>query len=141
VRIPFTATAPVLQLREVPADTPVGYGGGSVTTRPTRIATVAAGYADGIPRAISGRGMVALFGGRPAPLIGRVSMDLTLFDVTDLPRAPVPGEAATLIGDAPGITPDEIADRAGTIGYEVLTSLGSRWRRVYRGGGVAPGAA
>ena len=120
--------APVLQLREIPAGTPVGYGASWVAERPSRVATVAAGYADGYLRALSGRA-IASFQGQPVPLIGRVSMDLTTFDVTDLPGLR-PGDALTLIG--PGCTPDELAERAGTIGYEILTSLGARYRRQYQ---------
>ena len=120
--------APVLQVREIPAGTPVGYGASWVAERPSRVATVAAGYADGYLRALSGRA-IASFQGQPVPLIGRVSMDLTTFDVTDLP-ALRPGDALTLIG--PGCTPDDLAERAGTIGYEILTSLGARYRRQYQ---------
>ncbi len=120
--------APVLQVREIAAGAPVGYGATWVAERPSRVATVAAGYADGYPRALSGRA-IASFQGQPVPLIGRVSMDLTTFDVTDLPGLR-PGDALTLIG--PGCTPDEVAERAGTIGYEILTSLGARYRRQYQ---------
>ncbi len=120
--------APVLQMREIAAGTSVGYGASWVAERPSRVATVAAGYADGYLRALSGRA-IASFQGQPVPLIGRVSMDLTTFDVTDLP-ALRPGDALTLIG--PGCTPDELAERAGTIGYEILTSLGARYRRQYQ---------
>jgi alanine racemase len=120
--------APVVQLREIPAGTPVGYGAAWVAERPSRVATVAAGYADGYLRALSGRA-IASFQGQPVPLIGRVSMDLTTFDVTDLPGLRA-GDALTLIG--PGCTPDEVAERAGTIGYEILTSLGARYRRQYQ---------
>jgi alanine racemase len=123
-----TLDAPVLQLREIPAGTPVGYGASWVAERPSRVATVAAGYADGYLRSLSGKA-VASFQGQPVPLIGRVSMDLTTFDVTDLPGLR-PGDALTLIG--PGCTPDELAERAGTIGYEILTSLGARYRRQYQ---------
>lgn len=120
--------APVLQIRHVPAGTPVGYGAAWVAERPSRVATVAAGYADGYLRSLSGRA-VASFQGQPVPLIGRVSMDLTTFDVTDLPGLR-PGDVLTLIG--PGCSPDEVAERAGTIGYEILTSLGARYRRQYQ---------
>lgn len=118
--------APVLQVREIAAGTSVGYGATWTAARPARIATVAVGYADGYLRSLSGRA-VAEFRGRPVPLIGRVSMDLTTFDVTDLPEI-APGDRLTLIGGA-GCTPDEIAARAGTIGYEVLTSFGARYHR------------
>ena len=119
--------APVLQLREIPAGTPVGYGATWVAARPSRVATVAAGYADGYLRSLSGKAF-ASFQGQPVPLIGRVSMDLVTFDATELPGLKA-GDSLTLLG--PGCTPDEVAERAGTIGYEILTSLGARYRRQY----------
>jgi len=123
-------TAPILQLREIPAGASVGYGATWVAARPSRIATVAAGYADGYLRSLSGRSFGSL-AGRPVPLVGRVSMDLITFDVTDAPP-PAPGAAIELIG--PDNTPDDIAARAGTIGYEILTSLGTRYARVHSNG-------
>jgi alanine racemase len=120
--------APVLQLRDIPAGATVGYGATWTASRPTRIATVAAGYADGYLRSLSGRA-VAEFRGRPVPLVARVSMDLTTFDVTDLPQI-TPGAMLTLIGGA-GCTPDDVAARAGTIGYEILPGLGARDHRDY----------
>jgi len=124
-----TLTAPVLQLRDISAGATVGYGAGWRATRPSRIATVAAGYADGYLRALSGRsfGMVA---GQAVPLVGRVSMDLITFDVTDAPPL-APGDAITLIGGQ--ASPDALAASAGTIGYEILTSLGARYARRYIG--------
>jgi alanine racemase len=124
-----TLRAPILQVREIPGGASVGYGASWVARRASRIATVAAGYADGYLRALSGQsfGMLA---GRPVPLVGRVSMDLITFDVTDAPL-PAPGDTIELIG--PGNTPDDIAARAGTIGYEILTSLGARYARTYIG--------
>ncbi|MBY0331231.1 MAG: alanine racemase [Acetobacteraceae bacterium] len=123
--------APILQIREIPAGATVGYGASWTAPRPSRIATVAAGYADGYLRAFSGGGGFALLDGQAVPLVGRVSMDLTTFDVTDVPAAR-PRGMVTLMGDAPGLTPDDLAARAGTIGYEVLTALGARYRREYR---------
>ncbi len=120
--------APVLQLREIPAGTPVGYGATWTAGRPTRVATVAVGYADGYLRALSSRA-AAEFRGRTVPLIGRVSMDLTTFDVTDLPEIAA-GDRLTLIGGA-GCAPDDLAAAAGTIGYEIMTSLGARYARDY----------
>ena len=123
--------APVLQVREIaPGDT-VGYGATWTAERPSRVATVAAGYADGYLRALSGRAFGVL-AGQSVPLIGRVSMDLIAFDVTDAPDT-ARGAAITLIGPD-GPTPDDVAARAGTIGYEILTSLGGRYRREYRAG-------
>lgn len=119
---------PMLQVREIAAGDTVGYGAAWTAGRTSRVATVAAGYADGYLRALSGRasGNIA---GRSVPLIGRVSMDLIAFDVTDAPCL-APGDAITLIGPD-GPTPDELAARAGTIGYEILTALGNRYRREY----------
>jgi alanine racemase len=117
----------VLQVREVPAGAPVGYNATWTAARPSRIATACIGYADGWHRSQSGRGE-ACFDGRPVPLVGRVSMDLTTYDVTDHPGI-VPGAWLELIG--PGRSPDEVAEAAGTNGYEVLTSLGRRFHRRY----------
>ncbi|WP_428541021.1 alanine racemase [Rhodopila sp.] len=118
----------VLAVRDVPAGTPVGYNATWVAPRPTRIATAALGYADGFHRSLSGRG-TACFDGTPVALVGRVSMDLTAFDVTDHPCVQ-PGCWLELMG--PHLSPDEVAAASGTNGYEVLTSLGRRLHRVYR---------
>jgi alanine racemase len=122
--------AEVLQVREIAAGDTVGYGASWTAPAPRRIATVAAGYADGYLRALSGRSL-GLLHGRAVPLVGRVSMDLTTFDVTDVPEA-APGDRLLLIGGE-GNTPDDIAARCGTIGYEVLTSLGARYQRLHEG--------
>ena len=119
--------APVVQVRDIPAGTPVGYGASWTATRPSRIATVAVGYADGYLRSLSGRAL-GRHNWQDIPQVGRVSMDLTTFDVTDHPGV-VPGSMIELIG--PGHSADDVAARAGTIGYEVLTSLGRRYRRAY----------
>lgn len=118
----------VLSVRDVPAGAPVGYNGIWTAPRPSRIATAALGYADGFHRSLSGRGS-ACFDGNPVPLVGRVSMDLTTFDVTDHP-AVRPGCWLEALG--PHLSPDDVAAAAGTNGYEVLTSLGRRFHRVYR---------
>jgi alanine racemase len=120
----------VLAVREVAAGVPVGYNATWMAGRPSRIATAALGYADGFRRALSGRG-AACFDGRPVPLVGRVSMDLTTFDVTDHPDVQ-PGCWLEVLG--PHLSPDDVAVAAGTNGYEVLTSLGRRFHRVYRTG-------
>jgi alanine racemase len=119
--------ARVLAVREIAAGETVGYNATWRAERPSRIATAAIGYADGWHRSQSGRG-VAIFDGRPVPLVGRVSMDLTTFDATDHP-ALAPGQWLELIG--PARTPDDVAVAARTNGYEVLTSLGRRFHRVY----------
>jgi alanine racemase len=118
----------VLAVREVAAGTTVGYNATWTAERPSRIATAALGYADGFHRSLSGRGS-ACFDGNPVPLVGRVSMDLTTFDVTDHP-AVQPGCWLEILG--PHLSPDDVAKAAGTNGYEVLTSLGRRFQRVYR---------
>jgi len=118
--------APILQLREVPQGACVGYGATWLAPRPSRIAIVEAGYADGYFRALSSLG-TGILAGRPVPVVGRISMDLTAFDVTGVPAAV--GEMLTLIG--PDNPPDLLAETAGTIGYELLTGLGHRFRRIY----------
>ena len=124
----------VLQVRHVDSGERVGYGATRRCDRPSKIATVATGYADGYLRALSNRG-VARIAGHEIPMIGRVSMDLLTFDVTDLPEGLVyPGGLVELLGD--GYTPDDAARDAGTIGYEILTSLGGRYARRYIGAGA-----
>ncbi|WP_144764188.1 alanine racemase [Methylobacterium dankookense] len=122
--------ARILQLRDVAAGDGVGYGHAAVAHRPMRLAVVAAGYADGYLRSASGRGM-AFAGPHPLAGVGRVSMDSLILDVTDVPPDAVPlGGFVDLIGPGHGV--DALAEAAGTIGYEVLTSLGSRYHRIYR---------
>jgi alanine racemase len=124
-----TLEAPVLQVHEVRAAGSVGYGATYATRAGSRIATVPVGYADGYPRSASGRAS-ARIAGQPVPLAGRVSMDLIGLDVSALPAEAVrPGTPVTLIGGPDGV--DELALAAGTIGYEVLTRLGSRFARRY----------
>jgi alanine racemase len=120
--------APILQIREIPAGASVGYGAAFVAARPSRIATIAVGYADGYLRCLSGQG-VAAYRDMILPMVGRVSMDLITLDVTDAPGI-APGDVLQLIGGA-APSPDDLAARAGTIGYEILTSLGDRYRRAY----------
>ena len=128
-----TLKARVLQVRQIDAQRGVGYGATFRAQGPTRIATIAAGYADGLLRHLSNSGYVTV-GGRHAPVVGRVSMDSITVDVTALgPEAPVAGDFVDVIGD--GHDQDALAEEAGTIGYEVLTSLGARYHRVYTGGG------
>jgi len=119
--------ARVLAVRDVPVGQGVGYNATWIAARPSRIATVGIGYADGLHRALSNRGR-AFFDGTPLPLVGRVSMDLTTFDATDHPGV-VPGTWLEILG--PHQSPDDLAALAGTNGYEVLTSLGHRFARVY----------
>jgi alanine racemase len=123
--------AKILQIRDVDTPQTVGYGATHRFAGPTRVATVAAGYADGYPRSLSGRG-TAHFRDISVPVVGRVSMDLITLDVTRAPEAR-PGDMVDLIG--PHHDVDALAAEAGTIGYEILTSLGRRYLRHYVNGG------
>jgi len=121
----------ILQVREVERGESVGYGAAHVMERPGRLATVAVGYADGWLRSLSHRGSGRL-GGKRLPLLGRVSMDLVVFDVTAAdPSLARPGGFIELLDDDYGV--DAAAADAGTIGYEILTALGRRYHRAYRG--------
>ena len=124
---PVRLRARVLSVREIEAGESVGYNATWSAPRPSRIATAAIGYADGLHRTLSSQGR-AFFDGTPVPLVGRVSMDLTTFDVTDA-MGVIPGAWLDIIG--PMQTPDDLALAAGTNGYEVLTSLGRRFHRIY----------
>jgi alanine racemase len=135
--------ARIVQIRNVERGETVGYGGTWTARRPTRLAIVSAGYADGYFRAASAndgtRGAEVIVAGKRCPVAGRISMDLMAVDVTDLPaNAARRGHMVTLLGE--GITVDELAHHFGTVGYEVLTSLGSRYARVYKGGTAAVAA-
>lgn len=127
MRSVVTLTARILQVREIDRDTPVGYGATFRAPARVTIATAAVGYADGYLRALGNRG-AGFIGSQRVPLVGRVSMDLITFDVTGVPLA-VPGAEIELIGPQLGV--DEVAAAAGTIGYEILTSLGARYARTY----------
>ncbi len=119
----------IIQLREVDEGKTVGYGATHRVVAKARLATVGAGYADGIFRMLSNRGCGHV-GERRVPLVGRVSMDLVVFDVTGVPAADVqPGRFIDLIG--PHQSVDDLAHDARTIGYEVLTALGARYYRKY----------
>lgn len=120
----------VVQTRTVPAGTRVGYGGSHVATGPTRLATIAAGYADGLPRSLSDRGAVYCDGVR-LPIVGRVSMDSITIDVSALPEGRLKlGSLVEVLG--PHQTLEDVARDAGTIAYEILTGLGHRYERQYR---------
>lgn len=123
-----TLSADVLQVRDVPAEDSVGYSRGFVAAAPRRIATVAAGYADGVLRAYSGGGAGQVWiGGELRPILGRVSMDVCAVDVTGLDVAV--GDAAELYGAHRLL--DDAAQAAGTIAYELLTSISRRVPRLY----------
>ncbi len=126
----------IVQLRTVDKGDPVGYGGAYVTKRQTRLATLPVGYADGYHRALGSttdqKGANAYIGNHEAPLAGRVSMDLITIDVTDIPdEVLVVGAPVELLGHHVSI--DDLANIAGTISYEILTSLGTRYERQYIG--------
>ncbi|MEO6783038.1 MAG: alanine racemase, partial [Bradyrhizobium sp.] len=136
--------ARVMRIRSVERGESVGYGAVWTARRPTRLAIVSAGYADGYFRAAGGgdgtRSAEVVVAGKRCPVAGRISMDLIAVDVTDLPNNAVRrGHMVTLIGE--GITVDELAHHFGTIGYEVLTSLGPRYVRAYKGGTSEAAAA
>ncbi len=129
--------ARIIQTRDVPRGDTVGYGATWTARRPTRLAIIAAGYADGYFRAAGSndgtRGADVVIAGQRCPIAGRISMDLIAADITDLPaNAARRGHMATLIGE--GVTIDELGRHFGTIAYEVLTSLGRRYKRAYKAG-------
>ena len=119
---------PVVQIRHLDAGEVVGYANSWQASRPSRVATLSAGYADGLIRSMSDKAKL-FYGDQSVPLIGRVSMDLLTVDVTDLKEDP---HALTLLGTQQ--TVDQLAVAAGTIGYEILTSLGGRYTRQILGG-------
>ena len=132
--------AKILQVRDVDKPDTVGYGAAHRVNGPSRIATLATGYGDGYLRtagrlsAQDKRPLATTYiGDKAAPVVGRVSMDLLTVDISDVPTETAqPGGYAELIGDH--FSADDLADVAGTIGYEVLTRLGQRHHRIYRGG-------
>ena len=129
----------VIQTRTVPAGSLVGYGGSFEAAGPTRLATIAAGYADGLPRSLSNRG-AAWYNGVRLPIAGRVSMDSIILDISALPEGTLTqGSLVQMIG--PDQTLEDIAEDAGTIAYEILTGLGRRYRRLYIQPGETPAIA
>ncbi|WLR99679.1 alanine racemase [Shinella sumterensis] len=120
----------VVQTRTVQAGARVGYSGTHVVTGETRLATIAVGYADGLPRSLSGRGAVYCDGIR-LPIVGRVSMDSITIDISALPQGRLTlGSRVELLG--PNQTLEDVARDAGTISYEILIGLGNRYQRIYR---------
>lgn len=118
----------VIQTRDVPAGETVGYGNSWTASAPSRIATLGAGYADGLIRAMTGKARL-WHDATPCPVVGRVSMDSMAADITHLHETP---ETLDILCPAQGV--DALAAMAGTIGYEILTALGQRYRRDYTGG-------
>jgi alanine racemase len=128
----------VLQVRDVMPGGAVGYSGSWRASRPSRIATLATGYADGYARSASAAsgspgGSVVIHGAR-LPVVGRVSMDLITVDVTDCAVPVTRGDVAEVLGAT--LPLETVGAEARTIGYEVLTRLGQRYSRVYVGGGA-----
>jgi len=123
--------ARIISLREVPAGQAVGYGARFVTARPTRIAVINAGYADGVLRQRTNRGC-ALLRGRRVPLVGTISMDLTMLDVTDVPGAQL-GDVVTIYGKDgnSAIEVSDVAPEIGTVTSDLLCALGRRVPRYY----------
>ena len=121
----------VTLVRELPAGHGVSYGRTFITSRPTRVATLAIGYADGYPRALSGSGADVLVGGRRCPLLGRVTMDQIMVDVSAL-ESVQPGAVATVLGRDGDceISAAELAERAATIPWEILTGIQQRVLRI-----------
>ena len=134
MRAVVTLRAPIIQTREIGVGESVGYNAQWSARRSSRLATIGVGYADGLLRALMGTdarmGGEAMVAGVRCPFAGRVSMDLSVIDVTDVPGGVRPGDMVELLGAA--ITVDDMAARAGTIGYEILTNLGRRYARSYR---------
>ncbi len=133
--LPFAAASPtvnlslpIVQIRELEPGETVGYGNTWTAEQFTRIATLSAGYADGLLRSLA-QGATLYHGDTPCPLVGRVSMDLLTIDITHLQEKP---KSLDLICEHQGV--DALAETAGTIGYEILTSLGPRYARRYKGG-------
>lgn len=128
----LTLKTRIAQIRTLPAGATLGYGRTWCLNRPTRVATISAGYADGLPFALANRGHV-LIAGRPCPVIGRISMDYATVDATDAPDAR-PGDEVVCLGGAGKykITPDDWGALKGTHAYEIICSLGSRVARVCR---------
>jgi alanine racemase len=123
------AYAQILQINQIQQGEPVGYGATFIAPRPSRIATVGVGYADGYLRCLSNRGEV-YFKGQRLPIVGTVSMDLLTIDVTDVPIEAIQcGEWVELFGD--NLLADEVAEKARTLSYELFTRLGSRFERFY----------
>jgi alanine racemase len=125
----------IMLLKTVPAGNPLGYGGTFVTARESRIATLPIGYEDGLGRELSNRGKV-IVRGELAPIVGRVSMDLTLVDVTGVSDAAVGDEVVIIGSQGPSlITAEEVAAQCGTISYDVTCRISDRVPRVYQSGG------
>jgi alanine racemase len=131
VRPALNWKARILEVKDLPVGARVGYGAMFRAERPTRMAVLAVGYADGMPHRLSNKGKV-IAAGKLVPILGAISMDLTSIDVTECPQLQ-PGDAVTLLGREGGVSLDarQIARTAGTISYSVLCGIGQRVKRVY----------
>jgi len=118
----------IIHIKDVPAETSISYNRTFTTKRPSRIATLPIGYADGFKRALSNKGFV-LVNGRKAPIAGRICMDLSMIDVTDIPNVKKGDEV--IIFDNTNITVEELAELCGTISYEIISTISPRIPRVY----------
>ena len=118
----------VLQLRWAEADVPVGYGGSYTTSQKSLLATLALGYADGIPKTLGGRG-VAFYKNQSCPIVGNVSMDLTMVDVSSVAAEIQTGDWLELLGK--NMSVDQMADISGRFSYELLTHLNAKCERIY----------
>ena len=123
----MTVKSTVSFVKSLPAGATIGYGRTYTLSRPSVIATVPVGYADGLLHSLSGKGDVLLHGQR-APQVGRICMDMCMVDVTDIPEVQ-PGDVATIFGRDLSVA--EQADKAGTIPYELLCAMSQRVQRVY----------
>jgi alanine racemase len=119
-------------IREMPKGSSISYGRTFITPTKMHVATLTAGYADGYPRHLSNRGTAVLVRGKRCALLGRVTMDLMMIDVSDVKDA-IAGDEAVLLGRQGGeeVSANELAERADTIPWEITTRIGSRVRRVY----------
>jgi alanine racemase len=131
VRPALSWKARILEVKDLPAGAEIGYGAIFKAERPTRMAVLAVGYADGMMHRLSNKGKV-IAAGKLAPILGAVSMDLTSIDITESPQLR-PGDAVTLLGSEGGVSLDAatIARAAGTISYSVLCGIGQRVKRIY----------
>ena len=132
LRPALTWKARILLVRDVAPNESVSYGRTFITPHAMRIAALAVGYADGFPRQVSGRDAHVLVSGKRCPILGRVTMDQILADVTSLPQINA-GDEAVLIGQqgSESILARELADQAGTISWDIFTGIGNRAHRLY----------
>ena len=122
--------ARITQVRNLPEGSGISYGQTFITPQKMKVATIAAGYGDGYPRNLSGTGTEVIIGNRRCPLLGRVTMDMLMADVSDLEVTPAPGDNVTLIGGQNNpITVAELADKSNLIPWEILTGISPRVSR------------